>query len=67
MRIKDNHLKSSTNSVITGAILAAWSKSEKTNSSTVDILNRKDFTVTVDINEYIEKDLFKEHLMLNIW
>lgn len=67
MRIKDNHLKSSTNSVITGTILAAWSRLEKTNSSTVDMLNRKDFTVTADIDEYIEKDLFKEHLMLNIW
>jgi hypothetical protein len=47
--------------------LPVWPKSEKTNNFTVYILNRKDFTVTADMNKYEDKDLFKEHLMLNVW
>jgi hypothetical protein len=67
MHIQGNHLKSLTSTIMEEVALPVWPKSEKTNNFTVYILNRKDFTVTADMNKYEDKDLFKEHLMLNVW
>lgn len=71
MHISDNPLSSSMGTVLVNVLLPVRSKSEKTNifieAKERDILNIKWSTVTLDMSEYKEKDIFKEHLMLNVW
>lgn len=71
MHTLDNHLSQSTCYTMEAIMMPVWSKSIKINISMEtrekDSLNIKDSTLLIDMNGYKEKDIFKEHLMLNIW
>lgn len=71
MHVLDNHLSLLTCTIMENVMLSAWSKSVKINipieAKEKDELNTKGSTVLIDTNAYKEKDIFKEHLMLNIW
>ncbi|MBI6875153.1 hypothetical protein [Clostridium aciditolerans] len=71
MHILDNHLSPSTRTIMENIMLSEWSKSAKINipieTKEKDELNIKASTARIDMNVYKEKDIFKEHLMSNIW
>lgn len=69
MHIPKKYLSSSKRTVINTDIIPRESKLVELGviiKAKEDLLNIKS-TVTLDIRESGEKDIFKEHLMLNIW
>ncbi|WP_411678835.1 hypothetical protein [Clostridium thailandense] len=69
MHIPKNYLKSSKR-IMKNDVLSIWSKLGE-NSIVIkakeDVLNIKCATPVLDMKECVEKDIFKEHLMLYIW